>query len=177
MGERDHFRGTQIFGGKGIECHTFPELCYFPRDTDTFATWRLQKIPNLGIFFHAVKNANAPRPNLVTRNMRWQGERAHKVASYSHYHMGCIRDSYTLVLPEQQHGLIWLQKMLMLTKNIFGVVVAWSGSNSLPCRQPGIGVVAIWQYKIPLSAAAQANQRKRMTDTLGTRGAWREGRR
>ncbi len=30
--------------------------------------------------------------------------------------MGCIRDSYTLVLPEQQHGLIWLQKMLMLTK-------------------------------------------------------------
>ncbi len=86
VGERDHFRGTQIFGGKGIECHTFPELCYFPRDTDTFATWRLQKIPNLGIFFHAVKNANAPRPNLVTRNMRWQGERAHKVASYSHYH-------------------------------------------------------------------------------------------
>ncbi len=30
--------------------------------------------------------------------------------------MGCIRDSYTLVLPERQHGLIWLQKMLMLTK-------------------------------------------------------------
>ena len=86
VGERDHFRGTQIFGGKGIECHTFPELCYFPRDTDTFATWRLQKNPNLGLFFHAVKNANAPRPNLVTRNMRWQGERAHKVASYSHYH-------------------------------------------------------------------------------------------
>ena len=79
--------------------------------------------------------------------------------------MGCIRDSYTLVLPEQQQSLIWWQKMLML----FGVVTNLPGrererKSSLPvCLRLASSV--FWLTSFPPLAAAQANRRIRITDT------------
>ncbi len=88
--------------------------------------------------------------------------------------MGCtgiyIHHSYTLVLPEQRQGLIWWQKILSLAKNsVASSPLCLKGKeikkSSLPdCLRLASSV--FWLTSLPPVAAAQTNQRIRMTDTL-----------
>ncbi len=90
--------------------------------------------------------------------------------AYQPTDMGCIHHSHTLVLPEQQQGLIWWQKILTLTKKyLASSPLCLKGKerekSSLPdCLTLAASVFGL--TSLPPVAAAQTNQRIRMTDTL-----------